>query len=146
MTAPVAVFRCWCDRKRTSGFYAVMLYPTKAGMLAKYREVLRAAGLPTTGIRDTEAAVLSWYQAVTLHPKQYGVILMHLGNIGAGLVSHEMTHASLYWVGRQRDGIPTHLDLDSKTDERLAWVQGWLVTQFWRWWYRLEKRGIVKRT
>lgn len=61
-----------------------------------------------------------------------GVILFHRGRIGAGIVSHEMTHAALYHVAYRRKLDP----LKSKhADEVLAYTQGWLTTQFWRWYY-----------
>lgn len=65
---------------------------------------------------------------------QVGQILLWLGGFGAGILSHEMTHAALYWVMRRRRSIRK---TDKRADELLAWTQGWLVTQFWRNFYRL---------
>jgi hypothetical protein len=70
---------------------------------------------------------------------QIGVICFYLGEMDAGVVSHEMTHAAIYWFEAEIGSCsllnkPKHL-------EELCWVQGWLVTQFWARYWRLVDQG-----
>ena len=64
-----------------------------------------------------------------------GWVAFHKGNIGSGIVSHEMTHAALYFMGRWKRRLRMS-DANRRFDECLAWTQGWLVKQFWDKYYK----------
>ena len=74
-----------------------------------------------------------------------GWIVFHVGHVGAGIVSHEMTHAALYYLQFWRPQLHRRLQTSRQADEVLAWVQGWLVAQFWRKFYKANG-GMVKAT
>lgn len=74
-----------------------------------------------------------------------GTVVLSLESVGAGLVSHELTHAATYYLydldqlsklcivkelikGRKDSSISM---IDNKVDELLANTQGNFVTQFW---------------
>ena len=72
-----------------------------------------------------------------------GQAIFYAGRVGSGIVSHEMTHLAVFYLaanaaqrGRRFDPVRSHRD-----NERLAYVQGDLVHQFWRRFYarKLEK-------
>ena len=52
--------------------------------------------------------------------------MFHRGYIGAGVASHEMTHAARYYLGKR---LP---------DERMARIVGRLTSAFWKHWYAHE--------
>lgn len=72
----------------------------------------------------------------TIYPN-CGQVLFCKNTLGAGIVSHEMTHAALYWHHRNTKNF-NPLE-NHKHDEALAWTQGHLVNQFWRRYYAREK-------
>lgn len=82
----------------------------------------------------TLACVTYWVPVPKNGSNFIGTIAFCSEHIGSGIVSHEMTHAALYYCYRARKNFdprkPAH-------DELLAWTQGWLTTQFWRKFCRL---------
>lgn len=68
-----------------------------------------------------------------------GCVLLCPLSVTAAIVSHEMTHAALYEITNN-----FRIAITEKNDEKLAWLQGRLVDQFWRWFWRQvdkQKRG-----
>jgi hypothetical protein len=69
----------------------------------------------------------------------YGILVFFKDQCGGGVVSHEMTHATLAWARRKKfdltrladepDDNPVHV---SSAEEDFAWVLGNLVSQFYR--------------
>lgn len=68
-----------------------------------------------------------------------GRILFYSGGFDAGIVSHEMTHATLYWAIRKRIKAAS-LYNDKNAEEKFCWAQGYLVNQFWTKFYSLQKK------
>ncbi len=81
------------------------------------------------------AAVVTFEKPVT--PNGLGYIVFTVERLGAGIVTHEMTHAALRTLGLGRG-----LRLGRAREEELANAVEWLVTKFWQRWYRYaEPRG-----
>src|SRR3990167_1433752 len=57
-------------------------------------------------------------------------------------LSHAVGHAALYYLKFWRPQLFRVLWTSRKADECLAWVQGWLVAQFWTKFYRARGRRI----
>lgn len=81
-----------------------------------------------------------------------GQILFSLPCVGAGLVSHEMTHAAIRWAERVRlgarrvfNGAKSRAGV-SDEHERFCQAQGQLVSEFWTKFYRLtaQRRGPAR--
>lgn len=103
-----------------------------------YREGGRA------NLRCRWEAQATWFKTLTLRGGRFrrdrccGEILFHSGRLGAGIVSHEMVHAASFYLVWDR-GLDPHPDFGA-AHEKLCLVQGWLVTQFWRHFYRLHPK------
>lgn len=63
-------------------------------------------------------------------------VYLYAGGAGSGVVSHELTHAALFYCTRSRK---TDRISFRRLNERLAWTQGWLVHQYWQAYYRKPK-------
>jgi len=121
-------FRVRC-LKSDSPYFDVRIFPTQSAM-----RDWAAAHNPDTQERyaDTEAAVYSWKRLVRVRGKwqrkpDMGWIVFYTGHIGAGIVSHEMTHAAFYYLKFWRPQLFRVLLTSRRADECLAWVQGFLV-------------------
>ena len=64
-----------------------------------------------------------------------GFVLLHNGHLGAGYVAHECYHAATYYVGRREGKTGSPYD-DRELDERIAWIGGQLVADFWSEFYK----------
>ena len=64
-----------------------------------------------------------------------GQILLCKKAIGAGIVSHEMTHAAVFYL-RNHQGMNIS---NPRNDERLAYLQGDLTREFWREWWKTQE-------
>lgn len=73
----------------------------------------------------------------TKHPN-CGQILLCADHIGAGLISHEMTHAATFFLAWT---VGVRSLMRHATNERLCLVQGRLVQQFWDKWWKLFPSG-----
>lgn len=81
------------------------------------------------------ASVVMFEKPVT--PNGLGYIVFSVERLGAGIVTHEMTHAALRTLGF---GLGRRLG--RAQEEELANTVEWLVTKFWQRWYRYaEPRG-----
>ena len=131
-------FRIYTQRgRRRKLYYKVRIFPD----VDKMREYWTNQGLRLSGMADSpdwEARATGWaakYRLVKSRWKKsscVGEVLFHAGNLGSGIVSHEMTHAAHYLLHRKW----AHYNTPYR-DEQLAWLQGWLVWQFWTNYYRL---------
>lgn len=126
-------FRVRCT-KEVCPFFMVHIFPTRDMMHA-----WSAVQNPTrpNEYRGVEAGVhafrrLQWRGRQWKTSPQMGWIVFHSKHLGAGIVSHEMTHAAMYYLQLWRPQLFRRLQSSKKADEALAWVQGWLVMQFWR--------------
>jgi hypothetical protein len=113
---------------RGSKYYTVYVFADKHAMLTYYHAQCEKTG----SVRWTkfEAICQHWKwlgrAEKRKHARDIGCVLFHLGFIGSGVVSHEMTHAAMFWRRKRH------------SDERLCLVQGELVRQFWLNYYRLN--------
>ncbi len=139
-------FRVRCVGKGSPTF-CVRIFPDKRAMKAWASQENPDR---TTSYAKAEASVHA-YRRLRLTQGRWhrhadtGWIVFHMGHIGAGIVSHEMTHAALYYLQLWRPQLHRRLQTSRNADEVLAWVQGWLVAQFWRKFYKAHG-GTVKAT
>ena len=139
-------FRIRCVGKGSPSF-CVRIFPDKQAM----RAWANTQNPGKTGQYAKAEASVHSYQRLRLKDGRWrrlpdmGWIVFHRGHIGAGIVSHEMTHAALYYLQFWRPQLHRRLQTSRKADEVLAWVQGWLVAQFWRKFYKAND-GRVKAT
>lgn len=126
--------RLYLGRKGASPFYNVLVFRDQAEMAEFCRQVDKRAGDRAGNYSRTWGMCRCFKTAAKRRPRrgQIGFVVLHRQQIGAGIVSHEMTHAALYYVGWEE--FPVRIS--KRLDERLAWVQGYLVQQFWQWFYR----------
>ena len=68
---------------------------------------------------------------------QLGIVAFCKQHIGAGVVAHEMVHAAVYAT---RPGKSWGWKFPATYDEPLAWTVGDMVAQFYRWYWRNEKK------
>ncbi len=74
------------------------------------------------------------------NPQQWGVLMFYLhSSKQSGIVSHEMTHATTYWWKHLAPKNHKNIYKDGIADEKFAWIQGNLVSQYWRTWYEINK-------
>ena len=131
-------FRLYTARgRKRKHYYRVLIFPDVDRMRRYWTEQgIVVAG--SSGGHDWQARATGWVAQYVLRRGRWrktncvGEILFHSGNVGSGIVSHEMTHAAHYTL-RQKWA---HYNTPYR-DEKLAWLQGWLVYQFWVNYYRL---------
>jgi hypothetical protein len=139
-------FRVYPDRAKTC-YYVVYIFRTEAEMFNHFQRTNIDPQMDT-GKLDFLAVCQGWDRFTIeagkrrkRHP-EIGQILFCVGQMGAGIVSHELTHATTYWAGRRTKLRFADLHADKATDERYAWAQGHMVSQFWtKFW---ERRKQVK--
>lgn len=124
------VFPVWPNRARSEDFYRVMIFPT-----------LRAYHLY---VRLRTGLAVKWRASAHCFRSRdgncVGEVLFHRAMCGAGIVSHEMTHAAAYWLTTYRRVKPQYKPGISQLngwDERQAYAIGRMTTQFYRAYYRL---------
>lgn len=113
--------------------------------VAVYRDVktMRAAlerlcRRPPAYFHNTQAAAHSWI--LNTLPRHRGIVVFHRGQLGSGIVAHEMTHAADFYVRGYMKFKPN----SNAGQEALASSVGTLVNAFWRWYYK-NKRKISGR-
>src|SRR3990167_2399015 len=139
-------FRVRCGGKGSPSF-CVRIFADKQTMRAW---ASRENPDKTARYGASEASVHAYTRSRLVHGRwqrqaDTGWIVFHMGHMGAGIVSHEMTHAALRYLQFWRPQLHRRLQTSPRADECLAWVQGWLVAQFWRKFYRANG-GTVKAT
>ena len=99
---------------------------------------------------DTNAATFAYdrYKDNILQPI-LGDILFHKNGLGAGIVSHEMTHAANYWIDRRVKKYQLGGMLNKKSkkgytiwralEEKHAWTVGYLTSQFYKKYYGIKE-------
>jgi hypothetical protein len=133
----LAKFRLRCDTR--GRYFTVLIFRDKEAMQRFHLEQAKLVPGVSRLYRFTALTRLWGWPAKPRFsgPREIGQIQMYHGATGSGIVSHECTHAALYWF--QRYSRWRLKDLAKRAaDERLAWVQGSLVSQFWRNFYRLK--------
>jgi len=147
----LAKFKVWANRK-TRQHFLVYVFCTKRDMEAFYTEVCEECG-GRPHRYDFAAVVVPW-RRITCRTTGRGVVGTSLGlilfcheYIGSGLVSHEMSHAAIHWMTVAHPRWVKIMAEDSRAagqaQEEFCWMQGSLVNQFWRTFYR---RGLDKVT
>lgn len=69
---------------------------------------------------------------------EVGEIWFYEDCIGGGIVSHEATHATMYYL--ERNGLEDYSRLGAYGDmhEPMCWLQGKIVAEFWSRWYDIK--------
>lgn len=131
-------------RRQKSGIYYTAIVFRDADLMRQWwkrkaRDLsFRTRGDTKRGDHTFEAQA-TWWKTFRLRKSRWsrglccGFIIFHRGRIGAGIVSHEMTHAALYHLAYEKKMDPLK---SKRADELLAWTQGWLTSQFWTWYYK----------
>ena len=70
-----------------------------------------------------------------------GNLLFYVGATGSGVVAHECGHATLYWF-LENNPHPKEYKVikNMKKEEELLWTLGYLVSQFWKNYYKFQKQ------
>ncbi len=141
--API-VFDVRIGRQRRLPYYRILIFPSKDAMYAYERMLYSTTtrrGFKKRGpvrVRGTFnfTAITHRYDGYRRRAGKWrrslnlGQILFHDGGYGAGIVAHEMSHAALYSFNGWRRRSPNRLD------EALAWRIGFMVSEFWREYYK----------
>lgn len=132
---------CWIIRLRpeakSSLYVRALVFERKAGL----RAFGRAFGLGNLRKTRAFAGEIEKYRIRKGEPRRkrpvVAVAAFWKGDIGSGLVAHEMFHATMFWARRRRVAVAPCADTDKRgtltpdhPEERLAEVQGELVRQF----------------
>lgn len=154
-------FRIYCEKptglvkpqRGVRRYFTVFLFRDKPTMYKFFDLQNERMGLPALK-KDFSAITRVWkHLVVDAHGhsrigSSLGAILLHRDWIGAGTISHEMTHAVIGWAAirgldpsRVIESMNGHRDAN-RTEEMVCWVQGYLVNQFWNKFYRLT--GVVE--
>jgi hypothetical protein len=72
-----------------------------------------------------------------------GSVSLLVNHCGAGIVSHEFTHAGVYWFNKKY-GIKKFCS-SNYYDEIFAHIVSDLVNQFYNKWFKLEDNGTIKK-
>jgi hypothetical protein len=153
MSESVHKFRIYPEKDRFR-YYTVFVFPSKRAMYTYFREqrgiLDRVDGTDRcNGECNFQALATGWTvcnygpdKTETINERDIGQILCHQGRIGAGLISHEMTHAALFWAAREKLNPKRVVcgEGNRAEHERFCTVQGNLVRQFWLRWWKLEKK------
>jgi len=139
-------FRLYCDRYRKK-YYVCRIF----GSLKEMHKWDKEDGYENPSLKKNNYLGLTRaYEVWSIHPKakdkksgEIGSISLTVEHCTSGIVSHECTHAALYWF------LATHKKieklLEPEFDEKFAWVQGNLNRQVWVHWFKAEKKGLVGR-
>lgn len=150
-------FRIYPERDRFR-YYTVFVFDSRRAMYTFFREQVDILNKDGSRQCDEEcdfaALATTWTHfhinadgSEVEDKRDIGQIIMHRNRVRIGVVSHEMTHAALFWA--DREGLDPHEVMGDSRDhqgahERFCYAQGELVRQFWlRWMHYLDKE---KRT
>ena len=146
---PAATFRVYCDILKHGKFYEVLI-------LRRKDQLVRAAELVAGDGRVGHGALGFCHSLDVLrktrrgwHPtKLAGYVVLVQGALSSGYVSHEMTHAAYFRLlrsgGKKRPWESVVFN-DPSVSEPLAWLQGWLVAQFWVEFYQRFPQATDRR-
>lgn len=141
---PLHTWRLWCEPKRKHWFVAYV-FATKRQMYG-FHDLRHGRGQHNYEARVQGLIVYSDGKRTG----KLGEMFLYAGNLGAGIVAHECTHAALRWLddGLHRLKWPSIFSAAgpsaSPAEERFCWVVGNLVLQFWRRFYRCHKTATPK--
>ena len=147
----VVKFNVWPDRTRKRPwFWKVFVFDSRQAMLIFWREQCRLQGRTGAYAREDFHAVTTTWSIITWTWKMprrgwrahcIGHILFHRQRLGAGIVAHEMGHATLRWAETWMK-VPakdlyegTGRARAHKNEEDVLHVLGYLVAQFWSRFY-----------
>ncbi len=132
-------FRIYPDGEKDN-YYTAFIFKTKAAMTAFQCKTTEGVkwGSKYKDMVDSECEAIT-YSWGTPRGQEAGQVLFWTGSCNARIVSHEFTHAALYWI--KNHGVKaTHLYTRSAADERLAWTQGEMTGEFWVEYWKKKKR------
>jgi hypothetical protein len=148
-------FRIYPERDRFR-FYTVFVFDSKRAMYTFFRAQVDILNTDDTRRCDEKcdfSAIATHWTHFSINAdgtevedeRDIGQVLFHRKRVRIGVVSHEMTHAALFWAGRE--GLDPHEIMESPGEgdhrsahERVCYVQGELTRQFWlRWMHYLDK-------
>lgn len=142
----VVIFNVWPDRTRKRPwFWKVFVFENRQAMLIFWRQQCKIQGRTGAEASEDFRAVTTTWQIITWKGKVLprrgwrahciGHILFYRQSLGAGIVAHEMGHATLRWAETWLK-VPSR-DLYDGTqpsganEEKVLHVLGGLVAQFW---------------
>ena len=141
-------FRVKPEPEDNPHYYQVLISPDKPSMYATWARWREKWGLDADDADDPPnfEAITHGFDGVMIDKDGtetddpcIGFLCFHMNNMGAGVVSHEMSHAALFWFKRLH--IPlARLEKDAAVAERFCLAQGLMVRQFWVTWLAEEKR------
>lgn len=121
-------FKIYPNRKK-SDYYLAFIFDTKEEMLLFHKITYQS--FKWKYHRKFEAICTYWR---TIYPvkkrKMIGHVLFYKGYIGAGVVSHEFSHAAFFYLT-----CKLNKPHNKKTDEQFCTYQGEMVRQFWNKYY-----------
>lgn len=142
------MFRVYPELAKSKRYYLVRIFRTKELMYAfakqsPHYELPNSRGFK---LRFDFEAICTAFDRLERKGGRWkrhhniGHILFYTGGFGAGVVAHEITHATVYWAARHTRLNLARLRSDQNTDERFADVLGSMVAQFWSaYWRRCRK-------
>lgn len=134
--------------KYSKRFYTVFIFDTKQRMQNYGREMAKILKRPKLESFFNYAGICWHWRPYAAKRKggiEVGQVHLCIESIGAGVVSHEMTHAACYHLEVATKGKIRNFHEDNEMDELLAWTQGELVRQFWGGWFKAEGRGFIEK-
>ena len=161
----VVQFNVWPDRTRKKPwFWKVFVFDSRKAMLIFWREQNKIMGRVGEFAREDFLAVTCTWQIITWKGKMprrgwrahcIGHILFSRESLGAGIVAHEMGHATLRWAETWMKVPAKDLYEDLvlsasqrarsvENEERVLHVLGGLVAQFWDGFYKRAPRAWLK--
>ncbi len=150
----VTTFRVYPERNRKL-YYQVFIFPDKRTMY-KFHDIQHDLGRieyahgQRKPSKDFWAICQSWNSSHfgkrggTYPGPSIGQVLFAEPHIKAGIVSHEMTHAALFYAAKKRI-LPVHLYSGGRQHEAVCRAQGNMVRQFWNGWYNRHEKKRAKR-
>lgn len=161
----VVKFNIYPDRTRKRPwFWKVFVFESREAMMVFWREQCKLQGRTGASAREDFHAVTCTWQIITWKGKMprrgwrahcIGHIIFHRQKLGAGIVAHEMGHATLRWAETWMKVPAADLYEDLalsasarrrsvENEEAVLHVLGGLVAQFWHGFYRRVPKAWMK--
>lgn len=138
-------FRLYPEGRRL--YFEVRIYATKRGMQRAIRQSDRWLGI-TSEWAQAEAVCRSFKHQRFVRGRwrtgpPCGVLFLHRGRLGAGIVAHEIAHAAVQYARRVRlSGRRVWRSVggdEAQPNERFARITGDLNAQFWQHYYQQRR-------